>query len=230
MCPPLSFSISETLPAGILFDNTTGIISGTPSAAGITNLRITVTDSSYPTPQTVSKTFGLRIWPSQPYTFSVTLAGKGTGTVTSDSGGIACTSGTCSTELPSTTVNLLATPSSISLFGGWSVDCSGTGDCSLNLNANKSVTATFNLADKAKIRNNGYASFDEAYTAADPGSVTTIMLLEDVLTVSTIVNKPLTLQGGYLPNFTRSASGETTLQGILNIGTGRLEVDRIILK
>lgn len=227
---PLAFSISETLPAGILLNNTTGIISGTPSAAGFTNLKITVSDSSYPTPQTVTKILGLRIWPSQPYTFSVTLAGKGTGTVTSDSGGIACTSGTCSAELPSTTVNLMATPSSISLFGGWSVDCSGTGDCTLNLDASKSVTATFNLADKAKIGNNGYASFAESYAAADPGSVTTVMLLEDVLPVNTIVNKQLTLQGGYLPNFTRSINGETTLQGILVIGSGRVELDRIILK
>jgi hypothetical protein len=56
------------------------------------------------------------------------------------------------------------------------------------------------------------------------------MLLEDILPVSTVINKPLTLMGGYLPNFNRSTSGNTTLQGILAIGSGSLLVDRVVVK
>jgi hypothetical protein len=227
---PLTYSVTGALPESLWLDSSIGIIGGIPSSAGLTNLTFIVTDNSYPTPQTVSKTLPLRIWSTQPYTFSVTMAGNGAGKVTSDSGGMACTSGTCSAELPSnTTVNLLATPSTISLFDAWSGDCSGSGGCSFTLTANKSVTATYNLAPKAMIGVTEYSSFAEAYSAAS-GSSTTILLLEDILPVSTVISKSLTLMGGYLPNFSRSTSGYTTLQGTLAISSGSLLVDRVVVK
>jgi phospholipase C len=83
--------------------------------------------------------------PSQ-FQLTVKTTGNGTGTVTSKDGGINCKAGanTCSANLESgAALTLTATPDSGSTFTGWAGDCTGTGDCSVVLNANKTVTATF---------------------------------------------------------------------------------------
>jgi hypothetical protein len=81
---------------------------------------------------------------TQPLT--VTLAGTGSGTVTSSPSGINCP-GTCSANFNTgTVVTLTASPASGSTFGGWSGACTGTGTCSVTMNASKSVTASFNLS------------------------------------------------------------------------------------
>ena len=83
-------------------------------------------------------------------TLSVTLAGTGTGSVTSNSGGINCAAGPCSAVyLPGTTVALTAVPSSTSVFTSWSDACTGTNPsvCNVTLNSGQSVTATFTLLD-----------------------------------------------------------------------------------
>jgi alpha-tubulin suppressor-like RCC1 family protein len=74
---------------------------------------------------------------------SVTLAGGGTGTVSSSPAGIVC--GTSCTYMfdKGSTVTLSADPASGSLFGGWSGACAGTGTCSVGVTAAKSVGATF---------------------------------------------------------------------------------------
>ena len=77
---------------------------------------------------------------------NVTRNGTGSGTVTSSPGGINC-GNTCSAGFaPGTNVTLTATPTSGSVFGGWSGGgCSGTATtCSLTLTASVPVTATFN--------------------------------------------------------------------------------------
>jgi len=161
---------------------------------------------------------------------ALSFAGTGGGSV---SGGIFCTSDNACLPIAISkgiNVNLMATPNIISTFDGWSGDCIEAITCNLTMDVAKHVTANFKLAPKAKIGTTGYTSFDEAYVAADSGSVTTIMLLEDILPVSTVINKPLILQGGYLPNFARSINGETTLQGTLAISFGSVQVDRVVVK
>jgi subtilase family serine protease len=59
---PYSYSISGQLPAGLSITNATGIVSGTPTTGGYTNVSITITDSTWPTPQTQTVTMGIRIW------------------------------------------------------------------------------------------------------------------------------------------------------------------------
>lgn len=72
---------------------------------------------------------------------TVSLAGTGTGTVSG--AGIACP-GTCSDSYAQgTQVTLTANPASGSTFGGWSGACSGTGACSVTLDSDRAVTATF---------------------------------------------------------------------------------------
>ncbi len=54
---PLTWSVpAGTLPPGLSLNSSTGVISGTPSAGGTTNLTATVTDSATPTPQTANFT------------------------------------------------------------------------------------------------------------------------------------------------------------------------------
>src|SRR5208282_3270888 len=87
-----------------------------------------------------------------PATFALTvsLIGTGNGTVSDTLGAISCVdtagviSGTCSANYPAgSTVNLTATPTAPSTFGGWLGACSGTGACSVTLNSAQSVTASF---------------------------------------------------------------------------------------
>ena len=80
---------------------------------------------------------------------SVALAGNGSGSVTSQDGAINCakSGGNCSSlYLPGTSVSLTAAPAAASVFGGWSGACSGADPnvCSIILNSDQAVTATFN--------------------------------------------------------------------------------------
>ncbi|MDS4058620.1 MAG: M6 family metalloprotease domain-containing protein, partial [Candidatus Contendobacter sp.] len=78
-------------------------------------------------------------------TLTVTKAGTGAGTVASITGEINC-GATCQYTYPplaDTVVTLTATPAAGSVFTGWSGACSGTGTCTVTMNAAKSVSATF---------------------------------------------------------------------------------------
>jgi hypothetical protein len=79
------------------------------------------------------------------YTVSVTKAGTGGGTVTSDVGGINCGT-TCSANLNyGTHATLTAIADGNSTFMGWSGGgCSGTGTCMVTISGDTPVTATFN--------------------------------------------------------------------------------------
>jgi hypothetical protein len=80
------------------------------------------------------------------YTLTVGKTGTGSGTVTSDPAGINCGS-TCSYGFnTNASVTLTAAPSSGSTFTGWSGSgCSGTGTCSITMDAAKSITANFDI-------------------------------------------------------------------------------------
>jgi hypothetical protein len=78
-------------------------------------------------------------------TLALTKAGRGTGTVTSNPAGISCGSTCAHAFRHGTAVTLTAVASARSRFAGWSDACSGTGTCTLNMSANRSVTATFKV-------------------------------------------------------------------------------------
>jgi uncharacterized repeat protein (TIGR02543 family) len=80
------------------------------------------------------------------YTLTVTKAGTGSGTVTSNPAGVSC-GADCSEPYDSgKVVTLTAAPATGSTFAGWSGSCTGTGTCSVTMNANKTCTAKFNPA------------------------------------------------------------------------------------
>src|SRR5690348_9167709 len=79
--------------------------------------------------------------PSFPLT--VSLAGTGSGTVSSSPAGINCPS-VCSANFSSgQSVTLTAAANSGSTFAGWSGACSGTATCSVSITSSQAVTATF---------------------------------------------------------------------------------------
>jgi hypothetical protein len=75
---------------------------------------------------------------------SVTKAGTGSGTVTSAPAGISCGADCAETYNSGTSVTLTASSDASSTFTAWSGACTGTGSCSVAMNAAKTVTATFN--------------------------------------------------------------------------------------
>lgn len=86
---------------------------------------------------TVNATFS----PAQQLT--VTVAGTGGGTVTSSPPGINCSGGVCRWMFPTgTPVVLTATADTHSIFSSYGQDCSGS-SCSVTMNADHAVTATF---------------------------------------------------------------------------------------
>lgn len=91
--------------------------------------------------------FNLSVTGGGPGSNSLTInfAGSGSGVVTSNPAGVNCT-GTCGVNFTSgTAVTLTANAASGSVFSGWSGACTGSGSCSLTMDAARAVTATFNL-------------------------------------------------------------------------------------
>jgi hypothetical protein len=78
-------------------------------------------------------------------TLTVSIAGVGTGTVTSMPAGISCPATCAQSFSNNTAITLTATPTAGSTFTGWSGACSGTGACIIALTANTPVTATFTM-------------------------------------------------------------------------------------
>jgi hypothetical protein len=76
-------------------------------------------------------------------TFALTVAKTGNGRVVSDPAGIDCGT-TCRADFVSgSTVTVAAHPDPGWTFGGWTGACSGTGTCTVTMNAAKSVAADF---------------------------------------------------------------------------------------
>lgn len=79
-----------------------------------------------------------------PPSFSLTVTKTGGGSIKSVDTFINCGTTCSKTYVQGTNVTLKATPSSSYWkFSGWSGDCSGAGDCVLNINSAKSVTGKF---------------------------------------------------------------------------------------
>lgn len=147
-------------------------------------------------------------------TLSVVLAG--TGTVTSNPAGINC-GATCSASFSKgTSVTLTATGAN---FSGWSdVGCPGTGACTVILNQNKAITATFGGIPPAPVRLGaafGYTLAAHADgrvfsigTGMTGGSGTTLPgTAANVITGLSGISSVLAPDNGVQPNFAIAADG-----------------------
>lgn len=80
-----------------------------------------------------------------PDIYTLTVSKSGNGAVTGNPAGINCGTECSASYEAGTAISLSAAPSSDSLFTGWSGACSGSGACSVTMDSNKTVTASFAL-------------------------------------------------------------------------------------
>lgn len=146
--PPLMVSLTANEIATIYYtlDGSTPttssqVYTGPFSIATTTSLLYMAQDRSGNSSPTVRQDY--TIVPTQPLT--ITMQGGGSGTVLLSSGS-SC-SGSCSRLIPTdTTVTLSAVTGQDSVFTGWGGACSGTGNCTLTMDAARVVSAGFELA------------------------------------------------------------------------------------
>ena len=157
-------------------------------------------------------------------TATIASSSTGAGTVTSapqgtNPVGISCTTGTCSTTYtPGQTITLTATPDAFSSFGGWSGDClgSGTENCGLTMNSDKTVSALFNLVPKAVVGTKGYRSLQDAFDAATTVNNAVIKVVggNQGGFDTNSKNITVTIAGGYDSSFS-AVTSETILQDVI---------------
>jgi len=143
-------------------------------------------------------------------TLTVSRIGTGGGTVTSTPDGINCGTA-CVAAFPESTVVILdQSAAADSTFIGWAGACTGTGACSVTLDAAKAVTATFDLTPAPAITSADHATF----TVGASGSFTV---------TATGYPVPGLAATGLLPGgltFVDNGEGTATLGGTPGAGTG----------
>lgn len=166
------------------------------------------------------------------YPLTVTFAGNGGGSI---SGAVSCTSGSsCPSQAFNTgsTVDLFAAANAVSTFSGWSGACSNAvGKCSISMNREKAVTASFTLAPKAKIGAIGYESLAAAYFGAAPGA--TILALDAEVTEAGLtlnLGKTVLIRGGYRADYSGRSGLPTLLVGPLRIVNGKLTAEKLTVR
>lgn len=193
--------------------------------------------------QTEQVTISLTVTAQATYRLTVTVvsnnATKGGGSI--NSGLIACSNtgsnpasaaGTCQVDLPAgASISLFQSPDSDSTVATWSGACSGTGDCGVSgIAANTAVTATFPYSSMARVESsgNGYESLAASYgnaASTDTINARAVTFVEGVVGSTLLFNggKTINLVGGLNADYTPSG-GHTTIQNVLKIGSGCLNI------
>ncbi len=83
------------------------------------------------------------------YTLTVSMAGKGAGTITSQPAGLTCSSGTCTGKFAEGTLVELSQTATQGSFLGWSKDCVGQGQCLLMMDMDHNVMSAFGVPGEA---------------------------------------------------------------------------------
>ena len=141
----------------------------TPAAAGIRTASLEIADDQHCSPQTVSLTGGSSVGP---FVLTGIPSGTGSGNLTSNPAGLNCGSqGTdCSANFATgTMVKVSAAPDANSTFAGFRGACSGTGSCNVTMNADRQVTAAFNLNPLLTLSLGGNASGTGSVTSNPSG-------------------------------------------------------------
>jgi len=214
---------ATTTPTGLNVIITYNGITTAPTAVGSYTVAATINENNYQ-----GSSSGTLIIDSPPKNLTVAVAGSGTGTVSSNPAGISCTSGSCIGSFTGT-VSLLATPSVLSNFGGWGVNCNGLGACLVAMDTDKTVTASFNSATLLHIDGTEYDSLQQAYNAATSGDVIQLLQGTQAGTLTADRSISIKLKGGYDSGYV-ATPGMTMLTSPLIIKQGNVVVDMIVLE
>ena len=197
-----------------------------PTTTGTKNATISIPSNDPVKPTFTLSLNGIGILP----TLTVSNPGTGTGTVTSSPGGISCGSVCSASFATDTPVTLDTSLDTYSLFVGWGGACSGTNpSCSVIMDSNKSVTATFDVK-ASQIAGTFYPSPQDAYNSASTGD---IIYAWDVTFANGLVCDRLdapdvTILGGYDPIYS-TVTGMTKLSAPLIIQKGSIRVSNLAI-
>jgi hypothetical protein len=128
------------------FQNNLGLVAGQTYNYKVQAMNVNGTTWSNTVPVTIPTAVCSSVTPPPAQvSLAVTKNGTGSGTVSSNPAGISCGS-SCSANFSGGSVTLTATAAADSTFAGWGGTCTGTGSCNVTMDANKTVTATFNTS------------------------------------------------------------------------------------
>jgi hypothetical protein len=134
----ITYTIPPGFPPGISFSQATGVLSGTPTAAGTYG---GITISAFYTDGSTSSQY-LTITVNAPLSTIITGSGTVHTATTPATLDINC-SAACTQSYAGGIVALTATPATGYSFTGWGGACSGSGGCSVTMSQAQSVTALF---------------------------------------------------------------------------------------
>lgn len=191
-----------------------------------------------------SFTTGSSIVNPYPFILNVSLVGTGSGTITSSPAGIACTglSGdACTAEFgQGGTVTLSEVTSFGSKFTGWSdKECSTGSDCAVTMDADKTVSAAFELIPPIRISFPdipGYETFFDTLTIA-LGAIQYMPYLTTLQTqdrqyvenADFVDTQDVNWNGGFGADF-GGVTGMTRLKGVVTIGTGSVVIKNVVIE
>jgi hypothetical protein len=173
---------------------------------------------------------------SQTRNLTVTFAGTGSGTVTSNPSGLACNISTTKAYDSGSVLTLHSEPGAFSLFSGWSGEgCSGLNDCPITMNSDKTVTTTFAKDVAHQVRLDGiaptyYSTIMSAMGNAATGNTIKAWGTDFTENISLNSNKSLIIKGGYDNIDYSTNTGNTVIKGTLKISNGTLKVEKLIIR
>ncbi|HBG07859.1 MAG: hypothetical protein A2075_16115 [Geobacteraceae bacterium GWC2_58_44] len=162
------------------------------------------------------------------------LSGTGKGTVVNAQAGMACSADCSAPVALNTTFSLQANPAEYSFFSGWSGACSGSGNCSVLMDNDKTVTATFNQDTAHAVRwdvptISYFSTLSEAYAQASSPVTIKAWGTEFSGDVTFGANKAIKIRGGYNGGYTAN-SGKTVLRGAVRIRNGSVRVENLTVR
>jgi len=168
-------------------------------------------------------------------TINIVSSNGGSGSVTSNPGGINCLGGSCSANFAAgSSVTLMARANTGSTFAGWSGSCAsagtGTGDCTVSMTAVRSATATFGLIPKARVNGTPFGTIASAYATINNSGIIEAQAITFIENLILNNGSTVTMKGGYDPAFSSVRTGYTVLDGTLTIGSGSLVVDQLVIQ
>ena len=170
-------------------------------------------------------------------TARLTLSLVGVSTVNDLNGsGFTCSSSSCTHDFNlGTPLNLSVSLTTGYLFQGWTGDCTGTDNCFLTMDSDKSVTATFTLVPYIKISSTDtyYPQLQDAFDAAANSDV--IKAQAQVFTDTDLIFSKLSgtivkMDGGYSDGTFTTYNGYSTLDGKMSLRGGTLKASKLKIK